>query len=494
MDRGFVSNLLKGVVSTSFGSVVTIAFHFASVMLLTRFVEKDILGLYFLAMALVQVLKVVSGLGLDLTLTRLAAASDRDTTRNALASTIAIRVAALIVVSLIFFAAARLVLHLFDDRLDDFVVAIVVLFAFTSFEELFLNLMQGVRQFKGYAFVQVFSAASRVLLLVIFRNQLGLQMLLYIEIVSVLTAFLAQLFMTRGLLKGLGRQNVTGQEVRGLTKFSAPLYSNNILTLIYDRASEFLIGSMLGPASVAAYEVAFKIPDGFMRLFNSFVVVYFPSLSNLFGRGKKDDARRMINVSLVLLSVGILFLVLVAFLFANEIVVTLFSAQYADAAPAFAFLMLTFFLRATANIMGYSLVAAGHASAPVKANIVGVIVNIASSVVLIRIFGYIGAVYSLVLMNATSQVIYTVLLNRAGLPVNLHEYLKPVLLLGGLLGVHAILGTNSIALRLALIALYLVGCWFLVGEVRATTRSAPRHLAGLMGGRKANLAATPKDL
>ncbi len=166
----------------------------------------------------------------------------------------------------------------------------------------------------------------------------------------------------------------------------------------------------LHPASVAAFEVALKIPDGFMRLFSSLIVVYFPSLSSLFAKGNRDDAHRMMNSFLVLLSTGIVFLVLVAFLFANEIVLASFSREYLEVSLAFAFLMLNFYLRAISNILGYSLVAAGNSSAPVKANIAASTVNIVGSLIMIRMFGYIGAVYSLLLMNITSQIIYKLLL------------------------------------------------------------------------------------
>ena len=70
MDKGFISNLLKGLVSTSFGSMVTIVFHFVSIMLMTRYVPKEVVGMYFLALAVVQVLKIIGRLGLDLTLSK----------------------------------------------------------------------------------------------------------------------------------------------------------------------------------------------------------------------------------------------------------------------------------------------------------------------------------------------------------------------------------------------------------------------------------------
>jgi O-antigen/teichoic acid export membrane protein len=116
---------------------------------------------------------------------------------------------------------------------------------------------------------------------------------------------------------------------------------NSLLALVFDRSSTFLIGALLNPVSVAAFEVALKIPDGFMRLFNSFIIVYFPTLSNLFAKGNRDDAHKMMNSSLILLSTGINFLVLVSFLFADKIVRCYFQ-KILGSLTGFALLMLSF--------------------------------------------------------------------------------------------------------------------------------------------------------
>jgi O-antigen/teichoic acid export membrane protein len=138
--------------------------------------------------------------------------------------------------------------------------------------------------------------------------------------------------------------------------------------------------------------------------------------------------------------------------------------------------MLNFYLRAISNILGYSLVAAGYSSAPVKANIVASTVNIISSLVLIRIFGYIGAVYSLLLMNITSQIIYGLLLNQVGLAPHLLEYLKPVFLFVVAVSTYWFFGADSYLVGLLLIGLYIGACWMLIKEVRESSNSVWKYI------------------
>jgi O-antigen/teichoic acid export membrane protein len=477
MDKRFTSNLIKGLASTSFGSVATIGFHFLSILLMTRYVPKDVLGVFFLALAVVQVLKIVGGLGLDLTLAKSVSGVDRQMQQNTVGSIVAIRFLSVSFLGLIFYLAGRFMLPVFDARLSDCIVFMILLFALTSYRDLFLGLMQGVQQFKEYAVVEVLSAVTRVILLIAFHDRLSLQSLLSIEIISQAIEILLQLFAMRALLIGLSRKNINREFLQSIFQFSTPLYLNNLLAVVHDRGNVFLIGAFLNPVSVAAFEVARKIPDGFQRLFDSFIVVYFPSLSSLFAKGKHDDAKRIMNSSLVLLSAGIMFLVLVGFLFANEIILALFSKEYLEVSLAFALLMLNFCLRAISNILGYSLVSAGYSSAPVKANIVAVTVNMVSSFILIRIFGYIGAVYSLLLMNITTQIIYGLLLRQARLTPHMLEYLKPFFLLAVMIGIYRLFGTGSNLLKLLLIGLYGGACWILIKEIRESLHAALEYVS-----------------
>ena len=472
MDKRFISNLFKGLASTSVGKVVTIGFHFSSILLLTRYVPQDVIGLYFLAFAIVQVLGIISGLGLDLTLSKFVSGSDDHLQQDTIATTIALRFISLTTVGLIFFASSRFILPVFDARLNECILIMIPLFVLTSFRDLFLALLQGIRKFKEYAIVEILSAASRVILLIAFHDRLSLQNLLYIEIASQTVEVVLQLIFLRAFLFNLSFGNIKTETIRSISQFSTPLYINNLLVAILDRGNVFLIGALLTPLSVAAYEVANKIPDGFTRLFSSFIIVYFPTLSNLFTKGSREDAKKLMNNSLVLLSTGIIFLVLVSFLFAEKIVLLLFSEEYLEISLAFVLLMLNFYLRAISNIMGYSLVAAGNSSAPVKANIVASILNIVGSLVLIQIFGYIGAVYSLLLMNITTQIIYVLFLRQAQLAPNLLAYLKPFFLLIVTISIYQLFGPVSILLKLLLVGLYIGACWIFIKEMREFLHSA----------------------
>ena len=55
-----------------------------------------------------------------------------------------------------------------------------------------------------------------------------------------------------------------------------------------ERVNYFIIGAYLNPSSIANYDVATKVPDALKKIFQSFIIVYFPSLAKLFSREIKS--------------------------------------------------------------------------------------------------------------------------------------------------------------------------------------------------------------
>ncbi|RPI65565.1 MAG: hypothetical protein EHM47_18645, partial [Ignavibacteriales bacterium] len=192
---------------------------------------------------------------------------------------------------------------------------------------------------------------------------------------------------------------------------------------------------------------------------------FFPSQSRLFGEGNKSGAAALMNKSLNFFSIITIFGILISFLFREEIIVLLFSSAYIESSLPFALLMLNLYLRILSNIMGYSLVASGNSSAPVKVNSITSAVNIALSMVFIPTYGFIGAVYSLLVMNVLSQVIYHFYIVKSQISQDGINYLRPLVILIVLL-IPYYLFMDMIIVKLSIIAAYFIISWFYVDEFR----------------------------
>ena len=467
MDNAFLKKFLKGLVSSSFGTAATVLFHFFSIMVVVRYASVEDFGLYMLLLAIVHGLRVISGLGLDLTLVKFTSAENADLKKEDIFAAIFLsRLIVSLVVGLTALALGKFFASHLDPRLAGVLIYLPLLGILSSLKELVFYYFQGLYLFKKYALINVFSAAFKFALIFvyIFAAGLDLSALVQIELLALVACLTVQfLAMPAGSFRRmLPRKAVLAAVLR----FGLPLYLNNLLTFAYERSSVFIIGALLNPASIALYEVAAKIPEGLQRLFSSFIAVYFPSLSRLLSAGQNKSAEKVMNTSLVFLSAAAIFMALAAYLFRDAIIGLLFSEKYLDATLAFALLMVNFQIIMVSYTLGYSLVSAGHPSLPFKINSVASTVNIVASFVFIPMFGFIGAVYASLVMNLTAMLLNFYHLRRIGLQPGLSRYFVPFWIGFALVGIHELLPRDSICLDVALLGLYTGLCFLFNAELR----------------------------
>jgi O-antigen/teichoic acid export membrane protein len=437
--------------------------QFISVIALTRYLPKESIGLYFLVLAAVHILAVISGLGLDLTQVRILAMNDGK--KAAAWGPIAF---SRIVATGMFGAALLLwgdiIFPVIDARIADYQLLVAAIFIMTGLRNLFYHTLQGFRLFGHFAWIQSSAALFRLLLLIglIVTDNATLAGVLVIEMIVPAGAVLAMLPCIP-----FGRLSMrinNRHQWASLFRFSTPIYLNNILTVIMDRSNVMLMGILLNLQSVAIYEVAGKLSEGFVRIFRAFIVVYFPNLSRLFATVEKKDAEILLNQSLGILSAGISLLVMGIFLFRETIIVLLFSDAYRNAALPLFLMIVNFHLQAMSNILGYSVVSAGYSSVPVRVSSISSIILVGGAVLLIPVFGVIGAIMALFLMNLTSQTLYVYFLIKAKINIRVLDYAKPLLIVALLCGLNFYMDNDGPFFRAGFILLYAGLSWLFVSH------------------------------
>jgi O-antigen/teichoic acid export membrane protein len=244
-------------------------------------------------------------------------------------------------------------------------------------------------------------------------------------------------------------------------RFGFPLGLNEVLGFLFLRTDRLMIGAMLNSTGVAYYEIASKIPDGSRTMFTSFIEVYFPSMVELFSGKKKHEAQSVLNNSLRVFGFLSLFLTLFLALFRKEIVTFLFSKEYIGSAPALPILMFTLTIGIYGTIMGTTLVALGQSDKPVKVNVVTAASCIVGNLTMIPVFGFMGSVYSRLLMTCAATPINAWYLKKAEVRVGISECLKPVGVFLFCLGISWIGGADAVIVRFALLLSYLAICYVL---------------------------------
>jgi len=457
VNKDFISRFVKGLFSTGIGTFFQIVLGFLGLMVAVRYISKEQFGIFVLLQVIVSFLGVISSLILEnISVARLIATAKNNQMEVA-NTAICYKVIIGFIVGLVILFCEPLIYQVFrSEQLSRLVIYIPLFFILSSFDEFLLGILQGFRQFKKMAISQIINGGVKFLLIIIFLVVLKMDVigLIYAFLLSFATSVIFQYLV----IPGKKQFNLNPMLFKEIFRFGFPLGLNNILTFIFMKVDRLMIGAMISTTGVAYYEVADKIPSASHRMYESFRSVFFPNMSELFAQGRYEEAEKVLNNSLRFISFAIFFAALVATLFQKEIVCFLFSEKYLDSAPAFSLLMVAVGIGLIGNVLGTSLVALGQSDKPVKINIVDSTTNIIANLIMIPIFGFMGAVYATLLSRSATNPFIVWFLIRYGVKVKVFHYLKPILALGICMIPFLIFGFENIIIKLFLIILFLCIC------------------------------------
>ncbi|MCC6490386.1 MAG: oligosaccharide flippase family protein, partial [Candidatus Hydrogenedentes bacterium] len=175
-------------------------------------------------------------------------------------------------------------------------------------------------------------------------------------------------------------------------RFSIPLFLNNVLGFVYQRADTVLVAMLLGsPTLVAYFEMAKRIPNLFSRVLVAMLVPYLPGLSSRIANEDFSGASRLLNKTLGLVAFLGYASVLAVLVIQRPLIVLLFSERYLECLPVLWLLMTGACLALQSGILGLSLIAAGRPERVTGANLVSAAVSVVLNYAIIPRFGIIGA-------------------------------------------------------------------------------------------------------
>jgi O-antigen/teichoic acid export membrane protein len=335
-------------------------------------------------------------------------------------------------------------------------VFVIPLYIVLSIQQLLKAILQGFFLFRTIAFTSIIASFSNfiLILVLVLHFKGGVAGLVYAKVISMGLASCFAYFsipIKRKLEWHIG-------VLRKILVFGLPLQINDILTFIFLRIDTLLIASLLGPASIAYYEIGRKIPESLGGLYEAFRYVYFPLISRLHSLKEHEKLTELMNNSVRLISFASIFGALIALVFGKEIIVLLFSEQYLPSVTIFVLLMVGLNLAVVEYTFGYSLVAIGDSDKPLIVNIVRTCISLAGNLIFIPIFGAVGAAFANIAGNSITSPIDVIFLRRRKIEARIGDYLKPIIIFGVISGLYLIFRPDFILIKLVIIVLYLVIC------------------------------------
>lgn len=479
MSETLLSKFIKGTFSTGVGNIFSLVLNLFGTMIAARHLSEDSFGAFVLVQVVALFVAQISSFGLNATIAKyITSTEDVDHRRELFNSAILFRIASIVIFCIFVLVFRKALAALFDSSLIlELTVFVLPLFALESLKGLLLSALQGFFRFRRIGLTFLIDSFFNLFFLVgfIFMLDAGVFGLIYARIIS-LSLAVSFAYISAPISK---RIEINISSLKKMLRFGFPLQINDILTFIFRRIDTLIIGALLGPADIAYYEIARKIPDSLAKLIEAFRSVFFPFISQLHSRGDRSRMTMLINNSTRFVSFAGASASLVVLLFGNEIISLLFTEKYLPSVPVFAVLMVTLCISASSNLIGTSLVAVGQSNKPAIINTVHSGVSLLANLILIPILGIIGAAFSNLAGNSVSNPLNVIFLRRSGVSINVWSYLKPILALGVCLMPILLLNPSTIMQKLLFMILFAVACGLLsvvTSEDLSTLRSEIRPL------------------
>jgi O-antigen/teichoic acid export membrane protein len=201
-----------------------------------------------------------------------------------------------------------------------------------------------------------------------------------------------------------------------MLRFGAPLQLTRILWFASGRVHVVLLATLAGPAAVAYYAVAARIPEALQNLSDSFVRVYFPTMTTMLAGGQRREAAAIMNRSLALISFAGALGALTTALFSRELVGLIFSEKYLASAPALALLMLALHMTVVVNVLGYTLTADGRPGWSLAVDVVRAGASAIGDLLLIPGLGVTGAAAAAAVAAYAGKPLAVWAVRRGGVP------------------------------------------------------------------------------
>ena len=186
-------------------------------------------------------------------------------------------------------------------------------------------------------------------------------------------------------------------------KYSLPFVGGVVLETISKRFDKILINKYVDPSEYAIYAVAFFSIPLLTMLFSSINNVVVPEMSRLAHAGSDSDVIEMWHKVVEKTSSAAIPCIVFFFIMAEEVIVILFTGQYAEAAVYYRIYLLTFIFTMTS--FGLVLRSYKKTTLIFRANLISTITTVAIGYFLISNFQMIGAITTAVISIALPIII-----------------------------------------------------------------------------------------
>jgi PST family polysaccharide transporter len=427
MKHDFLPQFIKGIISTGSGRLVNIVSGFFAFLIIVRLIPKEQLAAFILIQLIAYFFMVLSDLFVsDTAVIKLIVSSESKDKIKVANTALGFKLLFGAFLSIIILLVKPVVLYFFQSKqLSQLFWCIPLFYLLFSFTSFFQEVLKGFYRYREIGVSEIINGLLyllfTVILLIIFKK--GVVGLAYAGFLSLATMIIYQ-YLAIPFKKGISFNFVLFKKI---FRIGFLFGLNQFFIFIYEKIDKFMIGAMLNPVSLVYYEAASKVSKNSFRMYSSFKKVFLPNMLNLFARKKHREAAEVLNNSLRLITLVVIFATFVTLLFQEDIVRILFSQRYLASAPVLPLLMFVLSFRFVQSIFRMLLIVLGQSNKMLKLSIINAAANTTGNFIMIPLFGFIGAAYAGIFSYIITNLFSVRILKKSGIDFQVSQYIKPIL-------------------------------------------------------------------
>lgn len=391
-------SFLKGLVSSTMGSIVAMGANIATVIVAVRSLEKDAIGAYFLILIIVTFANTLSDLGLRTAAIRFLSSTNNQNNQDIERYLLSINTILSIIAGLVLWLLLPTLIKTWpSDSFQKTVwLSVPISFLMSSFN--FNNaILAGLRLFKPLALITPFVELVKMAISILaIKKGLGVEWLLYSIAISRAIGILISILNIPGSKIPLIRHRRANE----IFAFSGWMYGSSLLSVINVKMVDLILTTYMGTISLAAYSTAMQIPSMIQKVFESVrpVVLGYLSSLGLAATEVSIIAVRILSAALTISSA--LLIVLTPYL-----IHLIFSTQYEESIPIMQLLSTWMTIGLTNYFLLITLTGMGKSRRAFFLSIPQFIVAIISSFLLVPQYQGIGAAGALIITSLVGNMV-----------------------------------------------------------------------------------------
>jgi O-antigen/teichoic acid export membrane protein len=449
-------------------------------VIMGRLLGAESVGLYFVALILMQLAGSFCRIGLPEGLLRFVSigAGENNLAKvkgSILFSAFLAGTVSIVVATLLFALAVPLSTQVFKQPdLVSYVRWTALTLPFFAVLVVLLNATQALKRMElvvvSRDFVQPITMIGAGLVLFFFIG--GSASFLAAHLGSMIIACFTSMFFLLRACPDWGNSTAAFDDWKALLAFSLPVAGSDVVYYLFRWSDTLLLSLLTSASEVGIYNAALRTTLLLSLLAVAINALYAPIIAEHYHHGRYERIETILKTLIRWCLTLALPIVFAMCLFAEQIL-SFWGATFVSGSAALMLLAFSQLLFVTSGLLAFTLLMCGRQYLEVANVVVVTVLSIVSNLLLIPLYGITGAATAMLLSQAVILVIRLVEVRYVlGLRLYTSSYLKPIVALlpaaiVGLMLHVSIANRNGIFLGLDVIAMVITGVMVVVGYIAA---------------------------